>query len=129
MPATGRLLSTSMPPAAVPRLSAAQIAQFKADGFLALPAVLDPALCAQARDRMWAELTLAVPRIRRSDPSTWTPFTDAETPARRRTSVESNNSFEGGDPRLVLSGGRFNLQNGCDALQIEAFALPLFAVN
>ena len=112
----------------VPRLGASQIAQLRTEGFVVLPAALDAASCARVREQMWSELTAAVPRIRPDDPSTWTAFTDAETPTQRRTSAESNNSFEGGDPRLVLSGGRFNLQSGCDALQIETFALPLWDV-
>ena len=41
------------PPAhVVPRLTPSQMEHFKAKGYLVLPAALDPALCARARDHL-----------------------------------------------------------------------------
>ena len=60
----------------VPLLTASQIAQFKRDGFLVLPAVLDPELCRRARDAMWDEIATHLPRMKRDDPSTWGPLTE-----------------------------------------------------
>ena len=45
----------------VPLLTASQIAQFKRDGFLVLPSVLDPELCRQARDAMWRDCNPPAP--------------------------------------------------------------------
>ena len=45
-------------------LTATQIAQFKREGFLVLPAVLDPALCRQARDEMWEAIKTHLPRMK-----------------------------------------------------------------
>ena len=62
----------------VPPLTDSQIAQFKRDGFLVLPGVLDPDLCRRARDDMWEAIGEYLPRMKRDDPSTWTPITDEE---------------------------------------------------
>ena len=109
----------------VPLLTRAQIARLKHEGFLLLPNALEPASCARVCDAMWRELTAAVPRIDRADPSSWTHFTDEETPSERRSNLDYNNSYDGGDPRLNLGKGRFYLHNGCDPLQIETFVHPL----
>ena len=53
------------------RLTEEQVAQFKRDGLLVLPGVLDPDLCRQARDQMWAVLAEHRPTMQRDDPSTW----------------------------------------------------------
>ena len=45
-----------MPTPSVPQvdlLTTSQIAQFKRDGFIVLPGVVDADLCRQARDQMW----------------------------------------------------------------------------
>lgn len=97
-------------------------------GFLLLPGAIDPASCARVHDAMWQELRAAVPRLDPDDPSTWYPFTDDETPFRRRSNSEFNNSHEGGDPRLELHGGRINLHNGCDELMLDTFFHPLSAI-
>lgn len=60
-------------------LTAEQIDQFKRDGILVLPAVLDPELCCQARDEMWETIESYLPRMKRDDPSTWYPITEEET--------------------------------------------------
>ena len=72
-------------------LSANQIAQFKREGFLVLPAVLDPELCRQARDEMWEAIKAHLPRMKRSDPSTWDPITEEE-------SARAQRPEGGGDP-------------------------------
>jgi hypothetical protein len=51
------------------------VQQFARDGFLVLPGVLDPQLCARARDDMWSVLNAHVPRLDRHDARTWGPFT------------------------------------------------------
>ena len=50
-------------------LTTEQIVFFKENGYLILKGILDPGLCAQARDRMWASLPADCP-IRRDDPGT-----------------------------------------------------------
>ena len=59
-------------------LTTDQINQFKRDGFLVLKGVLDPELCRQARDEMWEVIQAHLPRMKRDDPSTWGPITEAE---------------------------------------------------
>ena len=123
---TATATATAQP--SVPPLTPAQIAQFKRDGFLLIPNALPKDLCARAHDAMWRELTEAVPRIKRDDPSTWQPFSAGEVRSKRRDGLEFNNSHEGGDPRLELHGGRFNLHNGCDKDSIDTFFAPLWTV-
>lgn len=50
------------------RLSTEDIRFFKENGYLIKRGVLDPDLCARARDRLWQG---APPRLRRDDPDTW----------------------------------------------------------
>lgn len=60
-------------------LSDDQIGFFKTNGYLIIENVLDPRLCARARDRLWAALPQSS-RIKRDDPSTYTgPFDDADS--------------------------------------------------
>ena len=63
----------------VETLSVDQIVQFKREGFLVLPAVLDAELCRQARDEMWEAIQAHLPRMKRDDPSTWGPVTEEES--------------------------------------------------
>ncbi|MCZ6890372.1 MAG: phytanoyl-CoA dioxygenase family protein [Gammaproteobacteria bacterium] len=59
-------------------LSTEQIAFFKDNGYLIVPRVLDPDLCAGALDRMWAALPPGV-AIERDDPSTHVgPFPESD---------------------------------------------------
>lgn len=51
-------------------LTESQIAEFKRDGLLVLPGVLDPDLCSQARDQMWSLIEEHRPSMKREDPST-----------------------------------------------------------
>jgi hypothetical protein len=112
----------------VPPLDTGQISALKRDGYLVLAGVLDTELCASLRDGMWAELTAAVPRLRRDDASTWYPFTADESPSTRR-GPEYNNSHEGGDPRLECGPGhRYYLRNGTDELLLDLFPRALMGV-
>ena len=68
-------------------LTESQIAQFKRDGMLVLPGVLDLDLCRQARDQMWALIAAHRPSMKRDDPTTWLPFTEAEADSYARMST------------------------------------------
>jgi len=57
-------------------LSESQIAQFKRDGVLVLPGVLDVDLCRQARNQMWKIIAEHRPSMKRDDPGTWIPFAE-----------------------------------------------------
>lgn len=65
-------------PAQVPRLSREQMAHLKLEGYVVLPAVLDPELLRQARDRLWHVLGQELPRMHRGEPSTWGPIEPGE---------------------------------------------------
>ena len=54
---------------ALPALSTQEIQQFVTNGFLVKRNILDPKLCAAARDRLWAGNTSS--HLRRDDPKTW----------------------------------------------------------
>ena len=54
---------------ALKALTSDEIRKFVQDGFLVKRRVLDPELCAAARDRLWAGNTSS--HLRRDDPSTW----------------------------------------------------------
>ena len=53
----------------LPPLSTTEIQQFITDGFLVKRNILDPQLCAAARDRLWAGNTSS--HLRRDDPTSW----------------------------------------------------------
>ena len=50
-------------------LSTGDIQQFITNGFLVKRKILDPKLCAAARDRLWAGNSSS--HLRRDDPKTW----------------------------------------------------------
>ena len=54
---------------ALPALSTQEIQQFIKNGFLVKRNILDPKLCAAARDRLWAGNTSS--HLRRDNPKTW----------------------------------------------------------
>ncbi len=54
---------------ALAALSTEEIQQFITNGFLVKRNILDPKLCAAARDRLWAGNTSS--HLRRDDPQTW----------------------------------------------------------
>lgn len=55
---------------ALPALTTEEIRHFITNGFVIKRKVLDPELCAAARDRLWAGNTSS--HLRRDDPTTWT---------------------------------------------------------
>ena len=59
-------------------LSEEQIAQFKRDGLLVLPGVLDSDLCRRAREQMWDIIAAYRPLMKRDDPTSWTPINEEE---------------------------------------------------
>ena len=93
-------------------LSERQIAQFKRDGMLVLPGVLNLDLCRQARDQMWEIITAYHPRMKRDDPSTWTPLTKVEADSYQRPAG-------GGDPYFFGNGHRFYIRNGAEELLLN----------
>ena len=103
-------------------LTTEQIDQFKRDGFLVLPSVLDPELCRQARDEMWETIETYLPRMKRDDPATWYPITQEET-TRLRVRPEG-----GGDPFFSGSGHRFTVRNGASELLLNLAPRALWQV-
>lgn len=102
-------------------LSEGQIAQFKRDGMLVLPGVLDLDLCRQARDQMWELIAEHQPSMTRDDPSTWIPFTE-----------EKANNYQrpegGGDPYFFGRGHRFYIRNGAQDLLLNMAPRALWRV-
>ncbi|HIL08895.1 MAG TPA: hypothetical protein EYG11_09365, partial [Candidatus Latescibacteria bacterium] len=90
----------------VPLLTTEQIAQFKRDGYLVLPAVLDPERCRQVRDDMWETIAAYLPRMQRDDPSTWGPLTEEENKKLGAQLPEI-----GGEPYFNGKGHRFYIRN------------------
>ncbi len=109
----------TVPP--VDRLTPSQIAQFKRDGFVVLPGVIDPELCRQAHDQMWDTIAEYRPSMKRDDPSTWLPFTEEEQASYKRPEG-------GGDP--YFSGGErgFTIRNGTDELLIDIGARSVWNI-
>ena len=105
----------------VPPLTESQIAQFKRDGFLVLPGVLDPELCRRARDDMWEAIAEYLPRMKRDDPSTWTPITDEEA-----TGFPA--AYHGGQPYFGGGGTRFYVRNGTKELILDLGPRALWTV-
>ena len=95
-------------------LTASQIAQFKRDGVLVLPAVLDPDLCRRARDDMWETIAADLPRMKRDDPSTWGPITEEET-----AGFSARRPADGGEPLLSGKGHRLTIRNGSEDLALD----------
>ena len=95
-------------------LTASQIAQFKRDGVLVLPAVLDPDLCRRARDDMWETIAADLPRMKRDDPSTWGPITAEET-----ARFSARRPADGGEPLLSGKGHRLTIRNGSEDLALD----------
>ena len=90
-----------------------QIEQFRRDGFLVLPGVLDPELCRRARDGMWEDIGEHLPRMKRDDPTTWTHLTEEES-ARLKAARPKG----GGDPYFGGSGHRLFIRNGAEKLSL-----------
>ena len=96
------------------KLTTQQIAQFKRDGYLVLPAALDAERCRQARDDMWRTIGEYLPRMKRQDPSTWGHITDAES-----ESFEASRPAAGGDPYFGGKGHRFYIRNGTEESMLD----------
>ena len=107
----------------VPLLTASQIARFKRDGFLVLPAALDLELCRQARDALWDAVAMHLPRMKRDDPSTWTPVTAEENAALNAQQPEM-----GGDPYVFAEGHRFYVRNGTEPFMLDLAPRALWQV-
>ena len=105
----------------VEALSESPIAQFKREGMLVLPGVLDPELCRQARDQMWEVIAEQRPSMRRDDQDTWMPFTEEETETYPRAD-------SGGDPYFSGRGHRFFLRNGVEELSLNVAPRALWRV-
>ena len=105
----------------VPPLTAAQIAQFKRDGMLVLPGVLDLDLCRQARDQMWDLIAEYRPSMKRDDSATWLPFTEEETASHQRPEI-------GGDPYFTGRGHRLYTRNGAEELLLDLAPRALWTV-
>ena len=115
-------MTTATPAVAqAPRLTTDQIAQFKRDGYLVLPGVVDPELCRQARDQMWDTIAQYRPSMRRDDPSTWTPISDEENASYTREAT-------GGDPYFGGGGHRFYIRNGAEDLLLDIGARVVWDV-
>jgi hypothetical protein len=86
------------------KLSVEQIAFFKMQGYLLLPGVLDPLLCAQAQDAFWASLP-DDSDIHRDDPATHVgPFCEKDTqrdPVNSRVGYRWQLRSNGTDQSLV----------------------------
>ena len=102
-------------------LTESQIAQFKRDGMLVLPGVLDADLCSQARDQMWDVISLHRPLMRRDDPATWVPFSEEEADSFQRPEG-------GGDPYFTGRGHRFFIRNGVEELLLNTAPRALWKV-
>ncbi|MEE3259200.1 MAG: hypothetical protein VX293_08315, partial [Candidatus Latescibacterota bacterium] len=100
-----------------------QIAQFKRDGFLVLPGVLDPELCRQARDEMWATIAANLPRMQRDDPSTWGHITEEES-----AELSAQRPAIGGEPYFNGKGHRFYIRNGAEELLLDLAPRALWQV-
>jgi len=104
-------------------LTVDQIVQFKRDGFLVLPGVLDPELCRQARDQMWETIEANLPRMKRDDPSTWSHLTEEESDKLKAQRPEGS-----GDPYFGGSDHRFFVRNGAEQLMLDLAPRALWQV-
>ena len=113
-----------MPTPTVPQvdlLTTSQIAQFKREGFIVLPGVIDPELCRQTRDQMWDTIAEYRPSMKRDDPSTWVPFTEEEQAAHKRPE-------NGGDPYFSGKGHRMTIRNGAEDLLLDVGARSVWDI-
>lgn len=121
-PKRGVMSTLSSAASLVAPLTASQIARFKRDGFLVLPGVIDPEMCRQAREEMWAVLSTKCPRMKRDDPATWLPFTTDEA------AHYQNPAEDDGFPSFFAVGHRFYIRNGTDDLMLDLAPRALWGV-
>jgi len=107
----------------VESLTVDQIAQFKREGFLVLPGVLDSELCRQARDEMWETIHEQLPRMKRDDPASWYHITEEES-----ASLKAKRPDGGGDPYFGGSGHRCYIRNGAEELMLNLAPRALWNV-
>ncbi len=105
----------------VPLLTRDQLGQFKRDGMLVLPGVLDTELCRQARDQMWELIEEHRPSMKRDDPATWLPFSEEEQNSYGREEG-------GGDPYFSGRGHRLYVRNGAEDLLLNLAPRALWNV-
>ena len=105
----------------VPRLKRQQIAQFKRNGLLVLPGVLDHGACGRVCDQLWEVIDEYRPQMRRDDPATWLPFTEAEVEGHLRPEA-------GGDPYFFGRGHRLYVRNGAEQHVVDAAVRPLWDI-
>ena len=90
-------------------MTTSQISQFKRDGLLVLPGVLDLDLCRQARDQLWNTLAVHLPRSQREDSFAWGPLADEEEAMLPQT-------VDGVDAYCWGNGHRIYIRNGAEDL-------------
>jgi hypothetical protein len=117
-------MATSSPKVAqVESLTAGQITQFKREGFLVLPGVLDSELCHRARDEMWETIGDNLPRMKRDDPSTWGEITEEES-----ARLNAQRPAGGGEPIFTGKSHRFTVRNGAEELLLDLAPRALWQV-
>ena len=106
-----------------PRLTTDQIAEFKREGYVTLPGVLDLELCGQARELMWYTIAEDLPRMKRDDPTTWGPFTKEEADRVPRTRGGPDAYFFGSE-----GGHGLFIRNGAEELMLDLAPRALWDV-
>ena len=104
-------------------LTSDQVVQFKRDGYLVLPGVLDPERCRSARDKMWETLADGLPRMKRDDPATWGPISDEESER-----LAAKRPSGGGEPLLGGKGHRFYIRNGAEQDMLDLSPRALWTI-
>lgn len=102
-------------------LSEEQVAQFKRDGMLVLPGVLDADLCRRARDQMWEIIAAHRPFMQRENPASWTPISEEEAASYQRPKG-------GGDPYFSGQGHRYYIRNGAEELLLDLAPRALWGI-
>jgi hypothetical protein len=110
-----------LPPHVVPPVTQAQLHDFKTQGYLLLPAALDPALCAQARDYMWRVLGAEMPRMRRDEPASWGAFDATELRGGKALAMQPS-GFS------CYNAQQFHIRCGGEPLFLDLFPRALWAV-
>ena len=107
-------------PHAVPLLTPAQIHQFKRDGVLILPRVLDPHHCERIVDEMWGTISRELPRMRRDAVDSWY-VTEEEA----KRFVKAPGEL---DPYFSAQPGRVYVKNGAQQPFLDSVVRPLWPI-